>query len=293
MGMSEEENDTGLATVGVEQALNKELGEEKWHQILAYLFFLTTDSTVAVRQTAFQVWKSVVSNTPRTLKTCIEDVTTLCIRLLSGEDENKRLLASRCLGEVVQKLAEYVLPTLIPLLQKKLTSEDEHIKQVYSVSFLRHYRVCAMVWWRLFNLAPIVTSRNMVRISWRASKFPFVMKMKKYDCSFCLHGVGTRGFSHCSQGTSEAWRWNSLGEHSSLFVGRFRVGRGEEDFQWSHWPHSAHYHSRQDCMESSIERDSLGHQCPLPSSGGDPTDQGSLGGSRLCDNGHDQVHSFL
>ncbi|KAK8789928.1 hypothetical protein WA158_006708 [Blastocystis sp. Blastoise] len=128
VGQAEEETDVGLASKAVEQQLAEICGEVRWHKILAYLFFLTTDDTLAVRQTAFQVWKSVVANTPRTLKTCIEDITTLCFMLLSGEDDNKRTLASRCLGELVSKLAEYVLPKLIPVLQKKLVEADGDTK---------------------------------------------------------------------------------------------------------------------------------------------------------------------
>ena len=143
VGMSESENDTGLSSDSVEALLQKELGMQTWTEIMASLFYLTTDVTATVRQSAFQVWKSVVSNTPRTLKRVLGELTKLCFAMFTSSSENKRMLAARCLGEIVQKLGEYVVPHVLEVLNNGMSSPDPVTRQVVCMGFVQVLSNCS------------------------------------------------------------------------------------------------------------------------------------------------------
>ena len=143
VGMSESENDTGLSSDNVETLLQQELGEQTWTEIMASLFYLTTDVTATVRQSAFQVWKSVVSNTPRTLKRVLGELTKLCFAMFTSSSENKRMLAARCLGEIVQKLGEFVVPHVLEVLNNGMSSEDAVTRQVVCMGFVQVLSNCS------------------------------------------------------------------------------------------------------------------------------------------------------
>lgn len=143
VGISEEENDTGLSSDSVELLLQKELGMQTWIEVMAALFFLTTDVTAAVRQSAFQVWKSVVNNTPRTLKKLLGELTQLCFSMFTSDSENKRTLAARCLGEIVQKLGEFVIPHVLKVLNDGAKNEDPVTRQVVCMGFVQVLSNCS------------------------------------------------------------------------------------------------------------------------------------------------------
>ena len=141
--MSESENDTGLSSNGVEELLQEELGMQTWIEVMASLFYLTTDVTATVRQSAFQVWKSVVNNTPRTLKKILGELTQLCFTMFTSDSENKRTLAARCLGEIVQKLGEFVIPHVLKVLNNGLQSDDPVTRQVVCMGFVQVLTNCS------------------------------------------------------------------------------------------------------------------------------------------------------
>ena len=143
VGMSESENDTGLSSNGVEELLQEELGMQTWIEVMASLFYLTTDVTATVRQSAFQVWKSVVNNTPRTLKKILGELTQLCFTMFTSDSENKRTLAARCLGEIVQKLGEFVIPHVLKVLNNGLQSDDPVTRQVVCMGFVQVLTNCS------------------------------------------------------------------------------------------------------------------------------------------------------
>jgi hypothetical protein len=54
------------------------------------------------------VWKSVVVNTPRTLRQILHCLMDLSVAAIAGEAEDPRAAASRCLGELVRKMSHQV-----------------------------------------------------------------------------------------------------------------------------------------------------------------------------------------
>ena len=71
------------------------------------------------------VWKVVVSNTARTLKTILPNLIMAIVKSLSSEAEDARNVAGRTLGDLVRKLGEKLLPEIIPILEDGLTRGDD------------------------------------------------------------------------------------------------------------------------------------------------------------------------
>lgn len=69
-------------------------------------------------------------NTPRTLGEILPVLMQRIIAALAASGSDQRTGASRCLGELVRKLAERVLPTIIPILQQGLSNPDANTRQV-------------------------------------------------------------------------------------------------------------------------------------------------------------------
>lgn len=105
------------------------LGSETRKRVLSGLYLARCDSVHMVRQSAIQVWKTVVSVTARALRDILPVLVAKIIDdLASGHDE-KTDVAGRCLGDVVTKLGDSVLPQIIPVLRNALNDGDEHTKR--------------------------------------------------------------------------------------------------------------------------------------------------------------------
>jgi HEAT repeat protein len=105
------------------------IGQDQADSVLSSLYIVRSDSASVVRQTSLQVWKSVVSNTPRTLVEMMPALVQQLISKLSAESAELRFVAGRALGEVVRKQGDRILPTVIPLLKRGLLSADEGMRQ--------------------------------------------------------------------------------------------------------------------------------------------------------------------
>ena len=122
--------------------------------MLAALYIVRADVSITVRQAALSVWKAVVANTPRVLLEIIGVLVKQLIAKLASSIEvsslsssfsplsphfptllfcpihitsnlisqDLRVVAGRSLGELVRKLGDRVLPTVVPLLQAQLTT---------------------------------------------------------------------------------------------------------------------------------------------------------------------------
>jgi hypothetical protein len=66
------------------------------------------DSSFAVRTASVHVWKNVVVNTPRTLRTIMPRLLDVSIEAIASRGEERQCMASRCLGELVRKMGGQV-----------------------------------------------------------------------------------------------------------------------------------------------------------------------------------------
>eukprot|EP01119_Soliformovum_irregulare_P021271 TRINITY_DN7050_c0_g1_i1.p1 TRINITY_DN7050_c0_g1~~TRINITY_DN7050_c0_g1_i1.p1 ORF type:complete len:2656 (+),score=946.17 TRINITY_DN7050_c0_g1_i1:489-7970(+) len=119
------ETDTAVAS----ERLLSALGRETRDRIQAMLYLLRADVSSTVRTISLNVWKSVVSNTPRALREILPILMRIVIESLGNESLDKRQVAGRTLSDLVSKLGESLLPEIIPILEVGLESEDGTIRQ--------------------------------------------------------------------------------------------------------------------------------------------------------------------
>lgn len=113
----------GVSTEAQGQMLTHTLGQNRHHSLLAAVYILRSDGTLVVRNAAVHIWKTVVANTPKTLKAILPLLMRRVITLLASISDEHKQTASRCLGDVVRKLGERVLMSILPILQDGLTSD--------------------------------------------------------------------------------------------------------------------------------------------------------------------------
>ena len=119
-------------TRGAEQAQAKialVLGAEARKRVLGSLYMARCDGSSVVRQGAVQVWKTVVSVTARVLREILDVLVEQVVVSLASEDAERTTVAGRCLGDIVRKLGDSVLPEIIPILQNALYTGDSGSKR--------------------------------------------------------------------------------------------------------------------------------------------------------------------
>jgi vesicle coat complex subunit len=82
-----------------------------------------------VRQAAIFVWRTIVYNTPRTIKEILPNIMEIVLRHLASPVEMLRREAAMTLGDLVRKLGESVLQRIISLLSESLKAEDANRRQ--------------------------------------------------------------------------------------------------------------------------------------------------------------------
>ncbi|CAI9090959.1 OLC1v1025859C1 [Oldenlandia corymbosa var. corymbosa] len=122
-------DDEGASTEAHGRAIIEVLGRDKRNEVLAALYMVRTDVSLTVRQAALHVWKTIVANTPKTLKEIMPVLMNTLISSLASSSSERRQVAGRSLGELVRKLGERVLPLIIPILSQGLNDQDPSRRQ--------------------------------------------------------------------------------------------------------------------------------------------------------------------
>jgi hypothetical protein len=112
-----DEQEEGATQAG--QSLLEALGEEKRNKVLASLYICRCDTSGLVRSAAISVWKALVAS-PRTLKDLVPTLTQLVIRRLGSSNMEQKVIAGNALGDLIKKVGENVLATLLPSLEDGL-----------------------------------------------------------------------------------------------------------------------------------------------------------------------------
>lgn len=122
-------DDEGASTEAHGRAIIEVLGRDKRNEVLAALYMVRTDVSLSVRQAALHVWKTIVANTPKTLKEIMPVLMNTLISSLASSSSERRQVAGRALGELVRKLGERVLPSIIPILSQGLKDSNASRRQ--------------------------------------------------------------------------------------------------------------------------------------------------------------------
>ncbi|KAL5990285.1 eIF-2-alpha kinase activator GCN1 [Asimina triloba] len=122
-------DDEGASTEAHGRAIIEVLGRDKRNEVLAAVYMVRADVSLSVRQAALHVWKTIVANTPKTLKEIMPVLMNTLISSLASSSSERRQVAGRSLGELVRKLGERVLPLIIPILSKGLNDPNTSRRQ--------------------------------------------------------------------------------------------------------------------------------------------------------------------
>ncbi|KAG8380391.1 hypothetical protein BUALT_Bualt06G0010500 [Buddleja alternifolia] len=122
-------DDEGASTEAQGRAIIEVLGRDKRNEVLAALYMVRTDVSLTVRQAALHVWKTIVVNTPKTLKEIMPVLMNTLIASLASSSSERRQVAARSLGELVRKLGERVLPLIVPILSQGLSDPNPSRRQ--------------------------------------------------------------------------------------------------------------------------------------------------------------------
>lgn len=103
---------------------------KEWRtHMLAMLYIVRSDENHIVKQSCATVWKSVVQNTPKVLKELLPSLMKLIIQNLAATSREKQRVAARCVGDLVSKLGERVMPELMPIFMNTLGMPDAHVRE--------------------------------------------------------------------------------------------------------------------------------------------------------------------
>lgn len=122
-------DDEGASTEAHGRAIVDVLGRDRRNEVLAAVYMVRSDVSLTVRQAALHVWKTVVANTPKTLKEIMPVLMSTLIASLASTSSERRQVAGRSLGELVRKLGDRVLPSIIPILAQGLEDSNESTRQ--------------------------------------------------------------------------------------------------------------------------------------------------------------------
>jgi len=125
----EEDVEFAGSTSKVLANIKNHIGNKLTDSILASLYISRNDVSGPCRQSALQVWKSVVTNTPRVMVEVMGELVLQIVQKLASDNEDMRLVAGRALGDTVSKLGDRILPTVMPYMSRGLLSEDQGMRQ--------------------------------------------------------------------------------------------------------------------------------------------------------------------
>ncbi|KAM0793613.1 hypothetical protein ACM66B_001046 [Microbotryomycetes sp. NB124-2] len=118
-----------LGTDAARKALIETLGKDKRDRVLAALYIVRQDAIGAVRQSALQVWKALVGNTPRTVREILPVLMQVIVRILASPGLDQRETAARTLADTSRKLGETVLGEIVTILAKAMSSTDRRQRE--------------------------------------------------------------------------------------------------------------------------------------------------------------------
>ena len=77
---------------------------------------------------AWRVWKGVVQNTGRMVNQVLPILMDRVIADLASENEERQAAASASLGDLVQKMGDSILQSIVPIFQERLRNGESEVR---------------------------------------------------------------------------------------------------------------------------------------------------------------------
>ena len=101
------------------------LGERICYPLFATIFMLRFEDTTDVSQKAVILWKNIITNPPKMLIEILSVFLDTLVAILSSPSQHRQDLASKALGDLVDRLSVRILPSIVPVLQEHLDDSSE------------------------------------------------------------------------------------------------------------------------------------------------------------------------
>jgi hypothetical protein len=119
-----DEEGEGISVEAHGAAIVAALGLERRNEVLARLYLARSDAAQGVRTAALHVWKTLVTNTPRALGEALPALMRLAVAALAAPEAERAEVGGRCVGELVRKMGDRVLPQVVPILAAGAAAAD-------------------------------------------------------------------------------------------------------------------------------------------------------------------------
>ena len=128
------------------------LGRERHLDVLAVIYLLRCDGQSQIRNDAVHVWKTVVANTPRTLRATLPRIAKRILQAYSqgtilsslktttdsseddkdeeDDDEERKLTGARAVSDLTRKLGERFIEGILPILRTVFEANEEEEEQI-------------------------------------------------------------------------------------------------------------------------------------------------------------------
>ena len=109
--------------------MEKHLTKPVLDRLLSKIYMLRADPNFYVKQTAQNVWKGMITNTGKVLRTILVQFMDSVISFLSASRDDLRIIAGGSLGDIVMKMGDRVTSIVVPILEKGMKSGEDATRQ--------------------------------------------------------------------------------------------------------------------------------------------------------------------
>lgn len=145
-------DEEGISTEAQGEQLTRTLGRERHLDVLAVIYLLRCDGQSQIRNDAVHVWKTIVANTPRTLRATLPRIAKRILQAYSqgtinsssktaaessdddedeeDDGEERKMTGARAVADLTRKLGEKFIEGILPILRTVFEASEEEEEQI-------------------------------------------------------------------------------------------------------------------------------------------------------------------
>ena len=152
-------DEEGISTEAQGEQLTRMLGRERHLDVLAVIYLLRVDGQTQIRNDAVHVWKTIVANTPRTLRATLPRIAKRILQAFSQgtlpqnqfvdgkssddddndnddddeevEDEERKMTGARAVQDLTRKLGEKFIEGILPIFRSVFESTEDEESRIF------------------------------------------------------------------------------------------------------------------------------------------------------------------